>query len=260
MTVPAAATSALARGRQRIYRPPAPQPRKRQLGLIGLVRALRRNPLECWTEEHFEKLLIAGGLPLAHVLVVNDPGAIRRVLLDNAGNYQKDTLQRRVLSAGLGEGLLSAEGDRWRAQRRTLAPLFTPRVVRGFAPAMLDAAAALAARWEGLDGAVTDVAAEMRRLTLDVLQRTIFSDGLGRDTEQFRTAMATYFDTVGRVGLFDVVAVPAFVPRLNRLRVRSALRFFESAIDEMIAPRRGRSAAYSSRESTDILDLLLNAV
>jgi cytochrome P450 len=95
---------------------------------------------------------------------------------------------------------------------------------------------------------------------LDVLQRTIFSDGLGRDTEQFRAAMATYFDTVGRVGLFDVVAVPAFVPRLNRLRVRSALRFFESAIDEMIAARRDRSAAYSSRESTDILDLLLNAV
>ena len=47
----------------------------------------------------------------------DEPAAIRRVLLDNAANYQKDNLQRRVLSAGLGEGLLSAEGDRWRAQR-----------------------------------------------------------------------------------------------------------------------------------------------
>src|SRR3954453_15873815 len=180
MTVPAAATSALARGTQRIYRPPVPQPRKRQLGLIGLVRALRRNPLECWTEEHFEKQLIAGGLPLAHVLVVNDPGAIRRVLLDNAGNYQKDTLQRRVLSAGLGEGLLSAEGDRWRAQRRTLAPLFALRTVKDFAPAMVAAAEALAERWRLGDGSTIDAAAEMTRVTLDVLERTIFSDGLGR--------------------------------------------------------------------------------
>jgi cytochrome P450 len=242
------------------YCPPVPDPQQRPLGALRLLLTLRRNPLECWAREHFEKLVVFGGLPFRQVVVINDPNAIRRVLVENTANYQKDVLQRRVLSAGLGEGLLSAEQDRWRAQRRTLAPLFTPRVVRGFAPAMVDAAAALAARWEGLDGAVADIAAEMRRLTLDVLQRTIFSDGLGRDTEQFREAMATYFDTVGRIGLFDVIAVPAFIPRLKRLRVRSALRFFECAIDEMIMARRARSAECSCHHSKDILDLLLDAV
>src|SRR3954452_1025751 len=160
------------------YRPPAPRPRATQLGLLGLVLALKRNPLECWTQEHFEKRLVAGGLPVGHVIVLNEPNAIKRVLLDNAANYQKDSLQRRVLSAGLGEGLLSAEGDRWRAQRRTLAPLFARRTVTGFAPAMMAAAHALVDRWQHQEGIATDVAAEMSRVTLDVLQRTIFSEGL----------------------------------------------------------------------------------
>jgi len=89
--------------------------------------------------------------------------AIRRVLLDNAANYRKDHLQRRVLSAGLSDGLLSAEGEQWRLQRRVLAPMFARKTVIDFAPAMLGAARALIERWEGLgDDAMIDVAARWR--------------------------------------------------------------------------------------------------
>src|SRR3954462_11921506 len=158
--------------RARFYRPPAPRPRDTRLGLLGLVLALKRNPLECWTQEHFEKPVVAGGLPIGNVIVLNEPNAIKRVLLDNAANYQKDPLQRRVLSAGLGEGLLSAESERWRAQRRTLAPLFARRTVTDFAPAMMEAAKALLNRWQKCEGTTLDVAAEMTRITLDVLERT----------------------------------------------------------------------------------------
>src|SRR3954462_10887300 len=145
--------------RARFYRPPAPRPRDTRLGLLGLVLALKRNPLECWTQEHFEKPVVAGGLPIGNVIVLNEPNAIKRVLLDNATNYQKDTLQRRVLSAGLGEGLLSAESERWRTQRRTFAPLFARRTAPGFAPAMTAAAHALVDRWQHQEGIVIDVAA-----------------------------------------------------------------------------------------------------
>ena len=82
------------------YHPPAPRPQPRPLGPIGLIRTLRRNPLECWAAAHFDQPIVTGGLPIGHVLLVHAPGAIRRVLLDNAANYRKDRLQRRVLSAG----------------------------------------------------------------------------------------------------------------------------------------------------------------
>jgi cytochrome P450 len=134
--------------------------------------------------QHFEEPIVAGGLPIGHALLVHEPGAIRHILLDNATNYRKDHLQRRVLSAGLSEGLLSAEGEQWRLQRRVLAPMFARKTVMDFRSAMMAAAVLLISRWSGLgDGATIDVAAEMARVTLEVLERTIFSDGFGSGAE-----------------------------------------------------------------------------
>src|ERR1700689_3158524 len=134
------------------YYPPARKPRARPLKPLALIWTLKRNPLECWVAPHFERPIVAGGLPIGHVLLVHEPGAIRRVLLDNAVNYRKDRLQRRVLSAGLSDGLL----ERWSALE---------------------------------DGAAIDVAPEMAKVTLDVVERTIFSDGFGSDAEDIRKAM-----------------------------------------------------------------------
>jgi hypothetical protein len=72
------------------YRPPAPRPQPRPLKPIALIRTLKRNPLECWAAQHFEQPIVAGGLPVGHALLVHEPNAIRRVLLDNAANYRKD--------------------------------------------------------------------------------------------------------------------------------------------------------------------------
>ena len=242
------------------YRPPAPVPQPKQLGLLRLLSTLKRNPLECWTQEHFEKPIVAAGLPFTRILLVHEPRAIKHVLLDNAANYRKDSIQRRVLSAGLGEGLLSAEGDQWRSQRRILAPVFARKTIMDFAPAMLQAAQALTARWRNKDGQTIDIAAEASRLTLDVLERTIFSDGFGRDAEEIRDAMGVYFNTIGKIDPLDLIGLPPSVPRISHLRVRSTLRVFEAAIDQIIALRRQRMNETSSDAANDILTLLLAAL
>src|ERR1700756_1821521 len=105
-------------------RPPAPLPRCEKLGPFAFIRALWTNPLECWTEEHFQKPVVTTKIGLWRMAVVNDPAALRRVLVENRANYLKDAFQRRVMSA-LGEGLLTAEGENWHVQRRMLAPIFT---------------------------------------------------------------------------------------------------------------------------------------
>jgi cytochrome P450 len=244
-----------------LFRPPAPEPRPKQLGLLALLRALRRNPLECWAEEHFEQAIVPATRALGRVLVVNDPDAIRHVLLDNAANYHKHTFQQRVCSAGLANGLLSAEAEQWRVQRRTLAPMFSRKMVASFSPEMLRAAEQLVARWFRLaEPANIDAAAEMGRVVFDVLEHTIFSDGLGCEAEQLRAAMATYFDTIGTIEPLDVFGVPDFIPRPSRLRVRSTLRFFDAAIDQLIASRRSRIKQDPERAPSDILTLLLRAL
>jgi cytochrome P450 len=239
--------------------PPAPMPRAKALGPISLLRVLAKNPLEAWTSSHFEKPIVVSGLSIGRVAVVSDPAAIRRVLFDNCENYQKDWLQRRVLSAGLIGGLLTAEGSNWRTQRRALAPLFARKTVMNFSAAMMGVANGLVERLGQQEGEVVDIALEATRVTLEVLERTIFSDGLGRAPEDIRLAMKSYFDTIGRIDPFDILGVPDFIPRPARWKLRPALRVFESAIDTIISTRRARIASDPNNAPRDILTFLLEA-
>jgi cytochrome P450 len=239
--------------------PPAPVPRARPLGPISLLRVLAKNPLEAWTSIDFEQPIVTRGMSIGRVVVVNDPPAIRRVLFDNCENYRKDWLQRRVLSAGLTGGLLTAEAENWRVQRRLLAPLFARKTVMSFSAAMLAVANGLVERIGRHEGEVVDLAVEGTRATLEVLERTIFSDGLGRAPEEIRLAMKSYFDTIGRIDPFDMLGIPDFVPRPARWKLRPALQVFESAIDTMIADRRERMVRHPENVPRDILTFLLEA-
>lgn len=229
------------------------------LGLIALLRALKINPLEAWTQAHFEQPIVMSGLSIGRVAVVSDPAAIRRVLLDNSANYRKDWMQRRILSAGLANGLLSAEGGQWKVQRRALAPLFSRKTVLAFSAAMVDSARALVERLGRHQDRTVDIAVEATRTTLDVLERTIFSDGFGRGAEEIRVAMKSYFDTIGRIDLLDLLGLPAAVPRPSRWRLGPTLRLFEDAVDTIIATRRRQVADNKPDVPRDILTLLLEA-
>ena len=59
------------------------------------------------------------------------------MLVDNYENYSRTPAGLRVLRPMLGEGLLIAEGQAWKHQRRTLAPAFTPRAVMTLIPHMV---------------------------------------------------------------------------------------------------------------------------
>ena len=121
------------------FRPPAPRPREKPLSLLGRLATLRRNPIEIWTRVHYEVPVMVSKTVLGDRAVVSDPAGVRRIFLDNVTNYRKDDFQLRVLRPGLGNGLLTADGEDWRAQRRSLAPLFTPRQIAAFADAMAEA-------------------------------------------------------------------------------------------------------------------------
>jgi cytochrome P450 len=241
-------------------RPPAPVPLDAPLGPIATMRVLRRNPIESWTEAHFDLPILIGPTILGTVALISDPAAIRRVFVDNAANYRKDALQKRVLGASLSDGLLEAEDEQWRVQRRTLAPLFTPKTVGSFAQSINAAAFDLVARLQRFrDGRVVDMQVEMARVTLDVLGRTIFSDGLGRNLDEFASAISGYFATIGTLDPFDLLDFPEWVPRLSKLGQRSAEKFFGTVVESIIARRRRLIAKDKEKAPRDVLTLLLEA-
>ena len=94
--------------------------------------------------------------------LVNDPAAIKHVLLDNAPNYQKSEITRRILEPGLGRGLITSEGETWRRHRRTMSPAFDHRSIASYTPIMTEAALELLAAWSRRGtGASVDVATAM---------------------------------------------------------------------------------------------------
>ena len=134
-----------------------------------------------------------------------------------------------MLSSGLGDGLLSAEDERWTCSAASWRRFSHRKTMSGLHPGD-DGGSQRSEPRAGAPGAAhhqVDIAAEASRVTLDVLVRTIFSDGLGCDAEELRAAIGEYFKTIGQIDPLDLMGVPASVPRLSHLRVRSTLRFFE---------------------------------
>jgi cytochrome P450 len=239
------------------FRPPAPVPQAEPFGTLSFLRTLWNNPIEAWRSEHFEHTIVTTRLPFGEVAVVNDPVAIRRVLSDNCDNYPKDGFQKRMLAV-LSNGLLTAEDAQWRVQRRALTPVLALKNVRSFVPVILRAVGDLVERWRSHEGEVIDVADDVTDLTLAVLERTIFCDGIAGNSRELRSAMRVYFDSLGRIDPFDLLNLPDFIPRVGRLRTRAAIRMFHHAVDDMIATRSRRHSGVMGSQN-DLLTLMLNA-
>src|SRR5712692_7318314 len=199
-------------------RPPAPRPPTRPLGPLAHYRGLRTNPIATWGQDAYERPIIADRGPLGHYVVVSAPDGIRRVFLDNAANYRKDDLQLQKLEPGLGHGLLTTEKDEWRFPRRTVTPLFKPAAGRKYLP-------------------------EMTALTYEIISRTVFSSEIETTPEVMGAAVTRYFETHGRIDLWDFLKLPHWLQRPAQWRVRPATRVFRDEVRRLLARRKARQAA-----------------
>ena len=226
-------------------RPPAPLPRPGALGPIGLYRALRRNGVEAWRADAFEEPYIADRNQLGGFVLLNDPELIRHVLIDNAANYPKDELQLEKLTPAVGRGLLTADGESWRLQRRTVAALFQPQAVAAYLAPMADSIDAMLTRWDdhARSGAVIDIAREMTALTYDIISRTVFSHEIETPADVMGEAITTYFEALGRIDLWDVLPLPRWLPRPAFIRARPAQKIFRDEVLRLFEKRRARVAA-----------------
>ena len=79
-------------------------------------------------------------------VLINEPEAIRRVLVTEAEHFPKEDNQLAILKPLLGNGLLTAEGAEWRRNRKLAAPIFQHSSVKDFAPLFVRAAERFAKR------------------------------------------------------------------------------------------------------------------
>ena len=203
---------------------------------------LRDSPIAALTEAHFEQPIVFTKTVLGPIAVVSDPAAIHRVLIENAANYRRERLQKLMMGLPFGTSLLAAEGDQWRNQRRRMAPGFTPRMVESFVSGTATAASAVVERWMNFeDGSPHDLDRELDRAMVDVLERTLFTDGLQGDPNELTRKGRLHYALVGKPSVLDILHMPAWIPRWTRLR-HSPVQQFPLPGWPRLRSKRGNSA------------------
>lgn len=239
--------------------PRTPARRTQPLSLLPFLWISWRDPIRMWSERHFNEPQLHGHSVLGEILVVSHPEGVRHVLTENAANYVKGDLQRRVLGPMLAEGLLLTEGDTWRRARRILAPLFTPAKMATLNARMAEVCHARVASWSlSAHGRVLDIDSEMSGLTFDILSATMFSDELGGEARGFERALNQFLANGARIDPLDVLGAPDWAPRLGRLASFRSARFFERRVTRLVEARRAHIEA-GGEAHDDLLSALLLA-
>ena len=119
-------------------------------------------------------------LGLQGVYLVSDPELIYDVLVTNDRKFARVAGPIRGYSRIIGEGtLMTSEGDRYRRQRRLVAPALHHRRLLSYADIVTAESIRTIDRWR--DGDVREVLTDMESLTLAVVMRSLFGADLDED-------------------------------------------------------------------------------
>ena len=140
----------------------------------GLFGERLRNTVYGWSEPAFDEFYRKRRILGFTVHIVTDPDMVERVLLGNKENYLRPRIAQRILSPLIGNGLLSAEGEDWKKQRRIVAPTFAPGAVAKMSAIIASVAARQTGDW--LRGTIrTDMARAATDATMHIIADTLFS-------------------------------------------------------------------------------------
>jgi cytochrome P450 len=185
--------------------------------------------------------------------LLNDPEAIHHVLVDNNKNYTKSR-NYQGLKLVLGEGLVTSEGDFWRRQRRLAQPAFHKEKLAGFARTMAEDTAAMLEAWEARRGnGPLDVHAEMMKLTLKIVARTLFSTTVEAEADAIGAALAIALRHAEDYAE-SLLPVPPWVPTPSNLRFKRAVKTLDELVFRIIDERRKSGA-----DPGDLLAMLMAA-
>jgi enediyne biosynthesis protein E7 len=241
----------------RDYQGPGPRhyPGPGPLALPGLLRKLWSDRLSLLADAAAEfGDVVRFSMGPKTIYFFNHPDHAKHVLTDNADNYHKGMGLAEARRLLLGDGLLTSEGELWRQQRRTIQPAFRRERIAGFAAVVTSETATMLDRLEShVGGEPADVVAEMTRLTIGVLGKTLFDVDLSP-----LSFLGEALDVVQGRAMFEMVtlgALPVWLPVPRNRRFRAARREIDDAVHGLVAEHEPGGADAGN----DVISLLRRA-
>ena len=193
--------------------------------------------------------------PTQEVVLLNHPDHIRRVFIEQYRLFGKQTRGYDALRLGLGNGLVTSEGDFWRRQRRIAQPAFHRRKIAGFAETMVTATADMLDRWQTIAerGETLDIDEEMMKLTFRIVGECLMSTDISAEASSVGQAVATLLLAV-MDRITRPLALPLHIPTPSNKKLTDALATLDEVVYGIIEERRKGDA-----DHPDLLHMLMHA-
>ncbi|SFU67983.1 Cytochrome P450 [Methylobacterium sp. 174MFSha1.1] len=237
------------------YVPPAP-PLAERVGWLGLLGAFRRNTLEAFPRACLDAPAVPIPLPGGgRMVLLSTPAGARQVLLTGTEDFVRLPAGRRVIGPIAGRGLVLADGEAWRHQRKVLAPAFTPRTLPMMLRFVARSAEESCRRLEAGLGAPADLRSEMQRVALDIATTSMFSLETGALGAEIRALVSGYLDRLGKPTVADFLLPPGWPTPSSPRRALFRRRWLR-LVRAVLEARRQQDAGGAPR---DLFDLLIEA-
>ncbi|TFY68884.1 hypothetical protein EVJ58_g742 [Rhodofomes roseus] len=246
--------------------------------LLGATRYIIKAPdagelYEEWSEKYGSVFSIPATLGLSRIALC-DPKAILHFYSRETYGYVQSTMTKRAIESLVGRGVLWAEGDSHKRQRKALSPAFSNAAIRKLTSVFYDSAYKVKAAWDSIlepepgASAVIDVQGWMNHVSLDTIGIAGFSHDFGT-LHGKHSEVASTFDAFGTlkptliggvqfiIGLVFpwILKIPTPFRRLvNKLNANMG-----EIAQELLENTRKESQGESKKEEKSIIGLLIKA-
>ncbi|KAG8852487.1 hypothetical protein FRB96_008675 [Tulasnella sp. 330] len=238
-------------------------------------------PHERWAAQYGPTFQLRGIL-LARRLFSMDPRAVAHVL-NHPYDYPKPRLLRDVLTSILGQGMLAAEGDGHRRQRKIISPSFGTAQLRELMPIFYSKSNELRDRLlskvaEGGGRSEEDVLRWLSRMALDVIGFAGFdydfnslaageSNELAQASQKLQKSMTTVRKAVGLLDLLQSrIQVLCLIPNERQRLMKKSREVMDRVGMELVQQRKALLLQESAGEvksssvvGRDLLSILVKA-
>ncbi|EKM49813.1 uncharacterized protein PHACADRAFT_265519 [Phanerochaete carnosa HHB-10118-sp] len=180
---------------------------------------------------------IRGPVPWDQRLFTLDPVTMNHIL-QNTTTYEKPWPSRRLISGLIGQGMLSAEGQKHKRQRRIATPAFSMQAMRALIPLVFSKGTELQKKWMSMiqdagtkpgEGHIVNVCSWTSRATFDVMGSAGFDyefNAIQNEDNELLRAYVDMFEVAvskQKGGLRTILVM--YIPIIDKILPNKTTRF-----------------------------------
>jgi cytochrome P450 len=184
--------------------------------------------------------------------LISDPALIETVLVTNHRNFVKHRFFWRHVTTLFGQGLLTSEGAHWVQQRKLIQPAFHRDKINSYGAVMVERTEKMLDTWR--DGQTRDLHADMMRVTMEIVVRTLFgSDVADDDAVAVGDAFNVVIEQIA-IRFRRPFKIPNWIPIPSNVKFNRAIRELDRLMYSFIRARRA-----TPERGNDLLSMLIDA-